>query len=137
VVPSSGELRNLPWSKIKEKHSLDAYQLTVSNARNRAFHRLLPVDNTLRVDLDGTELGRITLRLFPEYAARNNEESLDYNDRVLVELLTNFTSVSERSVSPQFWRRNVAVMEATVELLSRTSSTLKLLVMAQLHTSTS
>jgi hypothetical protein len=129
--------RNLPWSKIKEKHSLDAYQLTVSNARNRAFHRLLPVDNTLRVDLDGTELGRITLRLFPEYAARNNEETLDYNDRVLVELLTNFTRVSERSVSPQFWRRNVAVMEATVELLSRTSSALKLLAVAQLHASTS
>ena len=121
--------RDLPWSKIKEKekHSLDAYQATISNARNMAFHRLLPVDNTLRVELEGTKLGRITLRLFPEYAARNSDERLDYEDRALVELLTNFTRVSERSVSPQFWRRNVAVMEATVELLSRTGSALKLL----------
>lgn len=111
--------RNLPWSKMKEKHSLDEYQVTVSSARNRAFHRLLPVDNT--------QLGRITLRLFPEYAARNSEETLDYEDRALVELLTDFTRVSERSVSPQFWRRNIAVMEATIELLSRTSSALKLL----------
>jgi hypothetical protein len=119
--------RNLPWSKMKEKHSLDAYQVTISNARNRAFHRLLPVDNTLRVELEGTKLGRITLRLFPEYATRNSEETLDYEDRALVELLTDFTRVSERSVSPQFWRRNIAVMEATIELLSRTSSALKLL----------
>jgi hypothetical protein len=119
--------RNLPWSKMKEKHSLDAYQVIISSARNKTFHRLLPVDNTLRVELEGTKLGRITLRLFPEYAARNSEETLDYEDRALVELLTNFTRVSERNVSPQFWRRNTAVMEATIELLSRTSSALKLL----------
>jgi len=119
--------RNLPWSKMKDKHSLDAYQLTVSNARNKAFHRLLPVDNTLRVELEGTKLGRITLRLFPEYAERSSEETMDYEDRALVKLLTDFTRVSERSVSPQVWRRNIAVMEAAIELLSRTSSALKLL----------
>jgi hypothetical protein len=119
--------RNLPWTKMNEKHSLDAYQLIVSNARNKAFHRLLPVDNTLRVELEGTKLGLITLRLFPEYGARSTEETLDYEDRALVELLTDFTRVSERSVSAQFWRRNIAVMEATIELLSGTSSALKLL----------
>jgi len=119
--------RNLPWSKMKDKHSLDAYQQTVSNARNKAFHRLLPVENTLRVELEGTKLGRVTLRLFPEYAARNSEQTMDYEDRALVELLTDFTRVSERGVSPQFWRRNIVVMEATIELLSRTSLALKLL----------
>jgi len=67
------------------------------------------------------------LRLFPEYAVRGSEETLDYEDRALVELLTDFTRVSERSVSPQFWRRNIAVMEATIDLLSRTSLALKLL----------
>jgi hypothetical protein len=119
--------RNLPWAKTKDKPSLDAYQQTVNNARNKAFHRLLPVDNTLRVELEGTKLGRITLRLFPEYADRNMEETMDYEDRALVELLTDFTRVSEKSVSPQFWQRNIAVMEGTIELLSRTSSALKLL----------
>jgi len=122
--------RDLPWTRTKDKHSLDDYQLTVSNARNRAFHRLLPIDNTLRVELEGTKLGRVTLRLFPEYAARSSEETLDYEDRALVELLTDFTRVSERSVSSQFWRRNITVMEATVELLSRTSTALKLLARA-------
>jgi hypothetical protein len=119
--------RNLPWAKTKDKPSLDAYQQTVNNARNKAFHRLLPVDNTLRVELEGTKLGRITLRLFPEYADRNTEQTMDYEDRALVELLTDFTRVSEKSVSPQFWQRNIAVMEGTIELLSRTSSALKLL----------
>src|SRR5262249_1719812 len=52
------------------------------------------------------------------------------HDRALVELLTDFTRVSERSVSPQFWRRNIAVMEATIELPSRTRSGLKLLAKA-------
>jgi hypothetical protein len=118
--------RNLPWTKMKDKPSLDAYQHTVNNARNRAFHRLLPVDNTLRVELEGKNLGKITLRLFPEYVARNAEETMDYEDRALVELLTDFTRVSEKSVSPQFWQRNIAVMEGTIELLSRTSSALKL-----------
>jgi hypothetical protein len=119
--------RNLPWSKMKDKPSLEAYQHTVNNARNKAFHRLLPVDNTLRVQLEGKKLGTITLRLFPEYVARNAEETMDYEDRVLVELLTDFTRVSEKSVSPQFWKRNIAVMEGTIELLSRTSLALKLL----------
>ncbi len=63
--------RNLPWSKMKDKPSLEAYQHTVNNARNKAFHRLLPVDNTLRVELEGKKLGTITLRLFPEYVSRN------------------------------------------------------------------
>jgi hypothetical protein len=119
--------RNLPWSKMKDKPSLEAYQHTVNNARNKAFHRLLPVDNTLRVQLEGKKLGTITLRLFPEYVARNAEETMDYEDRALVELLTDFTRVSEKSVSPQFWKRNIAVMEGTIELLSRTGSALKLL----------
>jgi len=119
--------RTLPWAKMKDKPSLDTYQQTVNNARNRAFHRLLPVDNTLRVELEGTKLGRITLRLFPEYVARNTEETMDYEDRALVELLSDFTRVSEKSVSPQFWQRNIAVMEGAIALLSRTSSALKLL----------
>lgn len=119
--------KNLPWSKTKEKPSLDAYQQIVNTARNRAFHRLLPVDNTLRVDLDGKRLGTITLRLFPEYVARNAEETMDYEDRALVELLTDFTRVSERTISPNFWQRNAAVMEGTIALLSQASSALKLL----------
>jgi hypothetical protein len=125
--------RNLPWTKMKDKPSLEAYQHTVNNARNKAFHRLLPVDNTLRVELEGKNLGRITLRLFPEYVARNTEETMDYEDRALVELLTDFTRVSEKSVSPQFWQRNITVMEGTIELLSRTSSSLKLLSSALSH----
>lgn len=43
--------RSLPWSKVKEKPSLDSYQQTINAARNSAFHRLLRVDSTLRVQL--------------------------------------------------------------------------------------
>lgn len=118
--------KNLPWAK-NTKPSLDAYQKIVNAARNKAFHHLLPVDNTLRVQMEGTKLGTVTLSLFPEYIARNANETMDYEDRGLVELLTNFTRVSQKSVSQQFWQKNIAVMEATVKLLSQTSATLKLL----------
>ena len=122
--------RSLPWSKLKQKPSLDAYQQTINAARNRAFHRLLPVENTLRVNFEGKTLGRITLHLFPEYLARRTEETIEYEDRALVEILTDFTRVGEKSVSPRFWERNLAVMEATVDLLAATSSALKLLAKA-------
>jgi hypothetical protein len=39
--------RSLPWSKLKQKPSLDIYQRTVNAARNRAFHHLLPVNNSI------------------------------------------------------------------------------------------
>jgi hypothetical protein len=123
--------RSLPWSKLKQKPSLDAYQQTINAARNRAFHRLLPVDNTLRVDLEGKTLGIVTLHLFPEYLARRTEETIEYEDKALVEILTDFTRVGERSVSPQFWTRNLAVMKSTTDLLTATSSALKLLAIAQ------
>ena len=105
---------------MKDKHSLDAYQMTVTMPETKLF-----IDcslSTIRCELNSKarKLGRITLRLFPEYAARGSEEPLDYEDRALVELLTDFTRVSEKSVSPQFWQRNIAVMDATIQLLSRT-----------------
>ena len=119
--------KNLPWSKLKQKPSLDAYQHTINAARNRAFHRLLPVNNTLQVELGGETLGKVTLRLFPEYLKHKSEQNMDYEDRALVEILADFTRVSERSVSAHFWERNADVMESTVDLLARSSSALKLL----------
>jgi hypothetical protein len=119
--------KNLPWSKLKHKPSLDTYQQTINAARNRAFHHLLPVNKTLQVELDGTTLGMFRLRLFSEYAARRSAEKFDYEDKILVDILTDFTRAGEKAVSAQFWHRNRAVMAATVDLLSRTSATLKLL----------
>lgn len=122
--------RTLPWSKLKQKPSLDTYQQTINAARNRAFHRLLPVDNTLRLEIEGKTLGTVTLRLFPEYLTRRAEENLDYEDRALVEILADFTRVGERTVSSDFWQRNLLVMETTIDLLARTSIALKHLAKA-------
>ena len=119
--------RSLPWSKLKQKPSLDAYQRTINAARNRAFHHLLPVNKTLQVELDGKALGTLRLRLFSEYSPRKNEEGFVYEDKALVEVLTEFTRAGEKSVSPQFWNRNLAVMESTIDLLDSTSAALKLL----------
>jgi hypothetical protein len=119
--------RSLPWSKLKQKPSLDIYQGTINAARNRAFHHLLPVNKTLQVDLEGKTLGILRLRLFPEYSSRKNAEGFVYEDKALVEVLTEFTRAGEKAVSPQFWNRNLAVMQSTIDLLDGTSSALKLL----------
>jgi len=119
--------RSLPWSKLKQKPSLDTYQRTINAARNRAFHHLLPVNKTLQVELEGKALGILRLRLFSEYSSRKNEEGFVYEDKALVEVLTEFTRAGEKAVSPQFWNRNLDVMGSTVDLLDRTSAALKLL----------
>lgn len=120
----------LPWSKLENKPSLDGYTKTINSARNRAFHRLLPVESTLKLELQGRSLGTITLSLFPEHAGRRSGEPIDYEDKKLVDLLADFSRVVEKAVSPQFWQRNLEVMEKTVDLLDKTSTTLKLLAQA-------
>jgi hypothetical protein len=56
-----------------------------------------------------------------------NAEGFVYEDKALVEVLTEFTRAGEKAVSPQFWNRNLAVMQSTIDLLDGTSSALKLL----------
>ena len=120
----SEAFRLLPWSKLKGKPSLDGYQQTINSARNRAFHNLLMVNKTLQAEVAGSALGTIKLRLFSEYT-RRTEEKFDYKDKVLVQILTDFTRAAEQSVSPTFWNRNLSVMEATVALIKSISDTLK------------
>jgi len=85
---------------------------------------LLPVETTLQVEVEGRSLGTVTQRLFPEYAPRR-AEPIEYDDKQLVELLADFTRVIEKIVSPQFWHRNLRVMERTVDLPAKTSAVLK------------
>ncbi len=59
------------------------------------------------------------IRLFPEYrSAQRKAQLVDYEDRELVELLTQFSRTSEHAVTPVFWAKNVAVMEWIVSLMA-------------------
>ena len=82
------------------KPSLRGYSDVISDARSAAFHRLIPFDATIEVDR--LELSGVRLRLFPEYGERRSNV-LDYEDRPLLELLTQMTRPTIRELEAAFW----------------------------------
>ena len=114
----SNAFRDLPWPRTEKKGSLKLYDKTVKGARNRAFHRLFPFSKAIDVDVAGLSFKAKKLRLFPEHGAHKSN-TLDYEDRELIEIMTQFTRTTEHTVTPIFWQKNLAVMEKTVELLKQ------------------
>lgn len=117
--------RNLPSMK-KDKPSVDEYVQIIGGARNRAFHHIFPFNHTIVVQLDGVAINAKHLRLFSEHRSKD-KNSFEYQDKQMVEILTEFTRAEESYVSPDFWLRNLDVMTATINLLSATSDSLKCL----------
>lgn len=121
-------LCELPWLLLNKKPSLSSYEEIVKNARNRAFHHLFPISTTLVADLSGVTLRARRMTLFPEYKRSGSTRAeLDYEDRELVDVLTQFTRTKERWVGLSFWEKNIAVLARTAELASDTAQALKLL----------
>jgi hypothetical protein len=58
------------------------------------------------------------MRVFPEYQSRK-ANVVDYQDRPLLELLTQMARPTLKELEDSFWTDNIAVMDATVELLRR------------------
>lgn len=119
----SNSFKALPWPRSEEKGSLKLYDATIKGARNRAFHRLFPFSKAIDVDVTDISFKATKLRLFPEFI-RKKESQLDYEDRGLVEIMTQFSRTPEHTVSPVFWQKNLAVMENTVALLKQLKAAL-------------
>ncbi len=119
-------LKNLPLHTQSAKPSLRDYHRAIADARNSAFHNLFPFRKSLRVNLPEEALQNASLQIFSEHG-RKKENELLYQDKELVDLLFEFTRARERNVSMSFWRRNLHVMDATIQLCEATSSYLKLL----------
>jgi hypothetical protein len=116
----SNVFRDLPWPRSEQKGSLTLYDTTVKGARNYAFHRLFPFSKAIEVDVDGLSFKATKLRLFPEYGSKSKKKTnVDFEDRDLIELLTQFSRTVEHTVTPVFWQKNLAVMESTVALLKQ------------------
>ena len=119
--------RELPWTKIKGKASLKLYKEVINAARNRAFHNLLGFDRSLFSDLTGITIKARSLTLLPAYGRRKTHIPFDYEDRELVEVLSQLSLAPETVVSMEFWNRNTDVMRKFEELLEATESALWLL----------
>jgi hypothetical protein len=116
--------RALPWTKIRGKPSLRQYQEVINGARNRAFHNLLAFDRTLKSDLTGLSIKARSLTLLPTYGRRKGHVSFDYEDRELVEVLSELTLAPETAVSMEFWNRNAQVMGRFEDLVGATEDAL-------------
>lgn len=125
-VELSEAFKNLPWSRSRNKPSLKNYSATISDARNSAFHNLFPFRKTLLLALPEAALHDAELRIFSEHA-RKRDNRLSFQDRELVDLLVEFTRARDRRVPPRFWRQNLVLMDATIELFAATNAFLKLL----------
>lgn len=117
-------IKTLPWTKQKTKPKLSVYTSTVKNARNKAFHRLLPFSKSFEVELPDKTLKDAKLRIFSEYKKGSNQ--LQYKDKELVDVLMEFTRTSDEAVSDEFWRKNAEVIRNTIRLLENTAEFLKL-----------
>lgn len=119
--------RALPWTRIKGKASLKGYQEVINGARNRAFHNLLGFDRSLFSDLTGVTIKARSLTLLPSHGRRKAHVPFDYEDRELVQVLSQLTLAPETAVSMEFWKRNTEVMAKFEELLDATEAALWLL----------
>jgi hypothetical protein len=126
----SESFKNLPWKRSVNKPNLESYEKAIRGARNKAFHNVFPFTKSLEVRLDNVNLKARSLRLFSAYNPKKTGNVLDYEDKELVEIFGKFTRSEERYVSPEFWRKNLIVMEKTIDLLAALSEALKTLAAA-------
>lgn len=120
----SESFKNLPWLRSKRKPSLKNYKGIIGGARNSAFHNLFPFKRSIDIQIPDKSLMQITLRTFSEYT-KKKENQLRFQDKELVDVLTEFTRTNEHKISPSFWQKNLEVLIATKVLFEQTANSLK------------
>lgn len=106
---------SLPWSVLGRKEKLEEYQSIVSEARNSAFHHVLPFDATVEVDLSNLDVRAEKIRLFSPFGQKHGRGVL-LKDQELADVFAEFTRARQRPVSNAFWQANLEVMKAACEL---------------------
>lgn len=120
-------IRNLPWIKSDKKPSPDNYINEIKGARNHAFHNLFMFDRTIIADLSGISVGAKKLTIFPSHSQRKKAVAFDYQDREIIEVLSEITRATETVVTLEFWAKNLEVIKAFIKLLESLDNALWLL----------
>jgi hypothetical protein len=105
----------LPWSALGRKEKLGEYQAIVSEARNQAFHHVLPFDATVEVDLSDCDVRAEKIRLFSPFGQKQGR-GVRLKDQELADAFAEFSRARQRPVSTVFWEANLCVMEAACDL---------------------
>lgn len=113
----------LPWGETARKPSIKNYREAIADARNSAFHNALPFRNSLSIELPEGAIRRAKLTLFGPHKSNTNQ--LVYEDKELVDVLTQFTRARERQLPLTFWVANMEVLGAVVALFRASSKALR------------
>ncbi|MCI0722825.1 MAG: hypothetical protein L0338_28225, partial [Acidobacteria bacterium] len=114
---------SLPWSALGRKEKLEGYQQIVSQARNRAFHHVLPFDATVEADLSNSDVRAEKIRLFTPFGQKE-ARGVRLKDQDLADLFGEFSRAKWRPVSNVFWHANLDVMQAATDLAQAVLDTL-------------
>lgn len=106
---------SLPWSALGRKEKLEEYESIISEARNSAFHHVLPFDATIEVDLSNLDVRAEKIRLFSPYGKRQGRGVL-LKDQQLADVFAEFSRARQRPVAAVFWEANQNVLRASCEL---------------------
>lgn len=86
----------------------------MAQARNHAFHHILPFDSTVEVDLSNLDVRAEKIRLFAPY--KEKESGVSLRDQRLADVLAEFSRAKLRPVSKSFWQANLTVISQAAEL---------------------
>ena len=119
------EFSKLDWQKTN-KPSIAEYSRLIKGARNSRFHNMMNMNNTLEVDMNDISIQAKRLIFFNDYTNKN-QNSFEFQDQQLIDVLVEFNRVAEKTVSDNFWTQNLAIMKAAHNLVLDFTESLKLL----------
>ena len=106
---------SLPWSALGRKEKLEEYQSIISEARNSAFHHVLPFEATVEVDLSNLNVRAEKIRLFSPFGQKHGRGVL-LKDQQLADVFAEFSRAKQRPISNLFWQANLKVVAAACKL---------------------
>jgi len=123
------KLMDIPSLIPGRKVDLNYYDRMIKDARNNRFHTITDFKRTLQFNLPKDAIQSTTLTFFSVFSRkRAKTNKLNYKDKKIVDLLTEFYRVEEIILPNDFWEKNYEVMKATNDIFKATSKILRILI---------
>ncbi|MHA1337550.1 MAG: hypothetical protein ACTSPW_17710 [Promethearchaeota archaeon] len=123
------KLMEIPSIIPGKKVDLNYYDRMIKDARNKRFHAITGFKRTLQVNLPTDAIQSSTLIFFSDFSKRRNKPNrLDYKDKKIVDLLTEFYRTEELTLPSNFWEKNYEVIRIINKIFKETYEILKILL---------
>jgi len=118
--------KQLSCFNSRTKVSVKTYQKIISDERNASFHKIISFNKTLKLSLPPDAIGKTEVTFFSEFTQKKNN-TFDFPDKELVDILLDLTRVQCKSLSFSFWKENLAIIERVIDVFTATNIFIKLL----------